>query len=176
MLYFLKFCKIESLSDMIKFLTVPFAWSASFCWASWSLWCLIRLISSSSRFFSVFISRRFRSISASYAFWASAALWRACSSKILAWRSCSSIRFRSASCLKKPYFTNSGLFYFELFSKVSLWSFSFRFSKTWGTLSAVVFEVIHKRFFATDRKMNNLVNWRDGFFDFDLCLEIFSDI
>ena len=39
-------------------------------------------------------------------------------------------------------------------------SFSFRFPKTQGTLSAVVFEVINKRFFALDRKMNNLVNWR----------------
>ena len=37
-------------------------------------------------------------------------------------------------------------------------SFSFRFPKTGGTPSAVVFEVINKRFFATDRKMNNLVN------------------
>ena len=55
-----------------------------------------------------------------------------------------------------------------------LGSFSFRFPKTGGTPSAVVFEVINKRFFATDRKMNNLVNWRDGFFDFDPYTKIFQ--
>ena len=30
-----------------------------------------------------------------------------------------------------------------------------------------MFEVINKRFFATSRKTNNLVNCRDRFFDFD---------
>ena len=36
-----------------------------------------------------------------------------------------------------------------------------------GSLSAVIFEDINKRFFATNRKMNNLELGRDRFFDFD---------
>ena len=43
-----------------------------------------------------------------------------------------------------------------------------------GTPSAAVFEDINKRFFATDREMNNLELGRNGFFDFDLWLKTFS--
>ena len=54
-----------------------------------------------------------------------------------------------------------------------LGSFFFRLPFFWGSHSAAVFEDINKRFFATNRKMNNLELGRDGFFDFDLWLKIF---
>ena len=55
-----------------------------------------------------------------------------------------------------------------------LGSFSFRLHKTQRTPSAVVFEVINERFFETDRQINNLVNGRDEFFNFDSKPEIFE--
>ena len=55
-------------------------------------------------------------------------------------------------------------------------SFFFRLIYFGGSHSAAVFEDIDKRFFATDRKMVNLVNSRDGFFNFDSRLKIFSDM
>ena len=53
-------------------------------------------------------------------------------------------------------------------------SFSFRLFFSQGSDSVAVFEDIDKRFFATDREMNNLELSRDGFFNFDLWLKIFS--
>ena len=57
-----------------------------------------------------------------------------------------------------------------------LGSFSFRLFFSQGSDSVAVFEDIDKRFFATDRKMNKLELGRDGFFNFDLWLKIFSDM
>ena len=58
----------------------------------------------------------------------------------------------------------------------TLGSFFFRFIYFGGSHSDAVFEDIDKRFFATDRKMVNLVNSRDGFFNFDSRLKIFSNM
>ena len=52
----------------------------------------------------------------------------------------------------------------------------FRLFFSQGSDCVAVFEDIDKRFFATDRKMNNLELGRDGFFNFDLWLKIFSDM
>ena len=52
----------------------------------------------------------------------------------------------------------------------------FRLFFSQGSDCVAVFEVIDKRFFATNRKMNKLELGRDRFFDFDPCLEIFLDI
>ena len=60
------------------------------------------------------------------------------------------------------------------FQKFKLGSFFFRLPFFRGTPSDAVFEDINKRFLATDREMNNLELGRDGFFNFDLWLKIFS--
>ena len=56
-----------------------------------------------------------------------------------------------------------------------LGSFFLRLIYFGGSHSAAVFEDIDKRFFATDRKMVNLVNSWDGFVNFDPNPEIFQN-
>ena len=61
-------------------------------------------------------------------------------------------------------------------SSTFLGSFFFDYTKLRDHIGPPFLKLSTNGFFSMNRKMNNLVNGRDRFFDFDPCLEIFSNM